>query len=202
MSQPSRRRTPLVGAAMACVLAGCVSQDGSSGPETTVVAVAGISFEAPAGWEELDADEVAEESGESSEMAEVADGMGVTLDQLTRTIRSVDLLMVSDEGPGDGFIDNLNVVRIPGRLPNDDRLLKQQFGQLGADVKRLSHERTELGDTTVAVVELEMAGKTVQGELLLVYVRGKTVCVTIGTSERETTDEVADRVLDTQAEAS
>jgi hypothetical protein len=211
LRQRSRCRTVLAAAAMVCLpLAGCSSEEadgsgqgkGSSREvDTKRVSAAGLSFEAPEGWEELDAAELAEGSGEGSAMAEVAEGMGVNADQLEQMVRSLDLMLVSDEGADNGLLANLNVLRVPGPMPNDTQV-KLQFMHFGADVKRISHERSDLGDTTVVVYELEVTGKTAQGEALFVDVGGSPVSVTVTASERETTDEIADRIVDTLAEAS
>ncbi len=85
-------------------------------------------------------------------------------------------------------------------MPNDTKL-KLQFMRLGADVERITHEQTDLGDTTVVVYELEIADATAQGEAIFVEVRGLSVSVTITAYDRDTTEDVADRIVDTLAGA-
>ncbi len=105
----SRCRTALVAAALVCTsLASCSSEaangsregEGSSSGEVDAkrVSAAGISFEVPEGWETLDAGELAEGAGENSQLAEWAEGLGITPDQLEQTVSSMDLFLVTDEG--------------------------------------------------------------------------------------------------------
>jgi hypothetical protein len=209
--QRSRRRTALAAAAMACLpLAGCSSGgadgsgqgEGSSGEvDTRRVSAVGISFEVPDGWEELDAAEVAEGAGENETIGDIADSLGVTPDQFEQMMASIDLFLFSDEGAKQGVLDNVNVLQIPGRMPNDEQL-KLQFLQFGADVLDVSHEETDLGDTAVVVYEAEFSGVAVQGEGIYVDVGDGPVAVTVSASERETTDEISEGILDTLAEAS
>ena len=213
LSQQSRCRSALVAALICLTSAGCSADDGSSRggtssgggtsseADTRRVSAAGISFEAPEGWEELDAAEVAEGAGENSTVGEIADSMGVTPDQFEQMMASIDLFLFSDEGAQHGFLDNVNVLQIPGRMPNDEQL-KLQFLQFGADVRDVSHQETELGDAAVVVYEAEFSGRAVQGEGIYVDVGDGPVAVTVSAFDRDTTAEVADQILDTLAEAS
>jgi hypothetical protein len=207
LPQLSRCRTALV-AALVCLSSGCSFDDGSAGgdgssgeADTKRVSAAGISFEVPEGWEELDAAEVAEGAGENSTIGELADSMGVTPDQFEQMMASIDLFLFSDEGAQQGFLDNVNVLKTPGRMPNDEQL-KLQFLQFGADVRDVSHEETDAGDAAVVVYEAEFSGLRVQGEAVYVDAGQGLVGVTISASERDTVDEIADGVLDTLDEAS
>jgi hypothetical protein len=197
----------LMPALVGLLLVGCSLDEGSGGAggaggsDTRQVSAAGISFEVPEGWEELDSEELAEGTGENSQMAEAAESMGVTADQMEQVVSAMDLFLVSDEGPDQGFLDNVNVLRVPGRMPNDTQV-KLQFMKLGADVSRISHERSDLGDTTVVVYELELLENTVQGEALFVDAGDGPVSVTVSASDRDTTDEISEGILDTLAEAS
>jgi hypothetical protein len=208
LSQPSRCRTALVAAVICLAPAGCSSDDGSTAgggnteqADTRRMSAAGISFEVPEGWEELDAAEVAEGAGENSTVGEIAESMGVTPDQFEQMMASIDLFLFSDEGAQHGFLDNVNVLQMPGRMPNDEQL-KLQFLQFGADVRDVSHEETDLGDAAVVVYEAEFSGRAVQGEGIYVDVGEGPVSVTVSAFDRDTTEDVADRILDTLDKAS
>jgi hypothetical protein len=203
-----RCRTALAAASLICLpLAGCSSGDGdrtsSDGADTKRVSAAGISFEVPGGWEELDAAEVAEGAGENATVGEIADSMGVTPDQFEQIMANVDLFLFSDEGAQHGFLDNINVLETPGRMPNDEQV-KLQFMSLGADVHDVSHEQTELGDTTVVNYEMEYPDQPrVHGEAIFVDAGGEgPVGITVSAYDGDTADLLADRILDTLAEAS
>lgn len=208
LPQPSRCRTAVVAALICLTSAGCSFDDGSAGGDgnsgegdTRRVSAAGISFEVPEGWEELDAEEVAEGAGDNATFGEVAEGMGMTADQLEQTMKSVDLMVFSDEGAQHGFLDNVNVLQTPGRMPNDEQV-KLQFMTLGADVHDVSHEQTELGDTTVVDYEIKYVDLSVHGRAVYVDAGRGPVGVTVTAFDGDTTEDVADRILDTLAKAS
>lgn len=212
-SQPMRCRSALAAALFCLGLAGCSAGDpaGTDDVETDPrsegadaskrVSAVGVSFEVPEGWEELDAAELADGAGDTPQMAEMADGMGITPDQLEQTVRMMDLFLVSGEGAQHGFLDNLNVLQVPGPVPNESQV-KLSFLQLGAEIEDITHERTGLGDTIDVRYLFEIGDARVQGEAIFVEVDDKPVSVTISASDRDTTDEIADQVLDTLAEAS
>ena len=209
LSPPSRGRAALAAAVLGLLsLTGCSSGEDSSeaggsseGSETKRLSAVGVSFEVPAGWQELDAEEVADGAGKSPKIGELADQMGLTAEQFGQTMASVDLMVVSDEGARAGFLDNITVLGAPGQLPNDEQL-KLQFLQIGADVQDISHEQTELGDTTVLVYELDAADIHVEGEAVFVETGKSAVSLTVSATERDTTDEIAEGILDSLAEAS
>lgn len=209
LSTPSRGRTALAAAVLGLFsLTGCSSSDDSSeaggssgGSDTKRLSAVGVSFEVPAGWQELEAKEVAEGAGENSKIAELADQMGLTAEQFEQTMASVDLMVVSDEGPQAGFLDNITVLQAEGHVPNDEQL-ELQFLQIGADVRDISHERTELGDTTVLVYELEAADLHVQGEAVFVETDEGAVSLTVSATERDAADQIAGGIVDTLAETS
>jgi hypothetical protein len=202
-----RCRAALVAALVCLTVAGC-SEDGSAGGDRTSgesdtrrVSAVGISFEVPEGWEELDAAEVAEGAGESSTAREIADSLGVTPDQFEQIMADIDLFLFSDEGAQQGFLDNVNVLEVPGRMPNDEQL-KLQLLQFGADVRDVSHEETDLGDAAVVVYEAEFSGQAVQGEGIYVELGDGVVAVTITASEQDTVDEISEGILGSMAKAS
>jgi hypothetical protein len=210
LSPPSRGRAALVAAVLGLLsLTGCSSGDDSSeagggsstGSDTKRVSAVGVSFEVPAGWQELEAKEVAEGAGENSKIGELADQMGLTPEQFEQTMASVDLMVVSDEGARAGFLDNVTVLQAAGHVPNDEQL-KLQFLQIGADVHDISHERTELGDTTLLVYELEAADLHVQGEAVFVETDEGAVSLTVSATERDTADEIAGGIVDSLAKTS
>jgi hypothetical protein len=204
LSPPLRGRVALAAAAVVCFpVNGCSFEPGdtSENSNNKRVSAAGVSFEVPTGWEEVGAETVAEDAAEGESRDELADSMGMTREQFDRVVANVDLYLFDDEPSGQGFADNVNVVQILGRIPNDQRL-RRQFVQFGAEVHKISHEQTDLGDAAVVVFEAELFGRRVQGEGIYVDTLDGTVVVTVGASEAEAAAEIADQILDTLAEAS
>jgi hypothetical protein len=195
-------RTALAAAAIACLpLTGCMLSEGdgtSESAETKRVSAAGISFEVPAGWEEVDPEGVAEDAGDDSAFSEYADQLGIPPDQLEQAMGGFDLVMVNgeDEPPG-----NLNVVRVPGRMPTD-RQTKRIIRRIGGDVHEVSREQTELGATVLVVYELDVNGTQIPGQTIYVDAGDGLLSISFGSEDDDTADDLADRILDTVANAS
>ncbi len=49
----------------------------------------------------------------------LAERLGVPREQLVATLENVDLLAVADGGARGGVLTNLNVLHLPGELPNE-----------------------------------------------------------------------------------
>lgn len=201
---PRHCRSALVAGVITLVLAGCSFGDGSAEGEgsseaadTRRVSAAGISFEVPASWEEVDPEGRAEDLGEGSAFGEYADQLGIPPDQLEQAMAGFDLVLVSgeDEPPG-----NLNVVRVPGRLPTN-RLTKRDISRVGGDVHEIYREQSELGETVVAVYELDVNGTRIPGQTIYVDAGGGLLSISFGSADDDTADDLADGILDTLREA-
>lgn len=206
-SPPRRYRSALAACVIALALAGC-SSDGAGGgdasPEdaaTKRVAAAGISFEVPASWKEVDPEERAEDMGgdmgEDSALSEYADQLGIAPDQLEQALGGLDLVLVSgeDEPPG-----NLNVVRVAGRMPTD-RLAERDISRVGGDVHEIHREQTGLGETLIVVYELDVNGTRVPVQTIYADAADGLVSISFGSADDETAEDLADGVLDTLREA-
>lgn len=200
----SRAVTALLASA-AIALTGCSgsggsgSSDGGSGDSApgNEFTAAGVSFEAPDGWEALDAED-AGVSGEDG--ADIAAGLGMTADQLQQTIAAVDLFVVDGEGPQDGFLSNINVLEQEGELPEDAQI-ESQFSAMGADVDRVTHEDSALGDVTAVAYTLTIDPNVVEGVSYLLARDGQVVTVTVSTPDRARSAEIGDAIIASLAEA-
>jgi hypothetical protein len=200
MPQRSRCRAAVVAAAMVSLpLTACSFADGDrTSSDTRRVSAAGISFGVPASWEEVDPEGRAEDLGEDSAFSEYADQLGISPDQLEQAMGGFDLVLVSaeDEPPG-----NLNVARVPGRMPTD-RQTRRLIGRVGGDVHEVSREQTELGDTMLVVYELDVNGTRIPGQTIYVDAGDGLLSISFGSEDEDTADDLADGILDTLAEAS
>lgn len=173
----------------------------SSAPaaDTQTVSSSGFSFAVPSDFSEVAASDV---NGDDSTYADLADRLGVTTEQFDQAIKSVDLFLFSDDGPTDGFLDNINVIEQQGELPGDDEL-EAQFGQLGATGIEIEHTDTDAGEVADITYDLEVSGQQIAGRGILVSTDdGSVVTITVSAGERDTADEIGDQIVDTLAPAS
>lgn len=187
-------------ASAALALTGCSGSDGSdggngdSGDSANEFTAAGVSFEAPDGWEALDA----EDAGTPD--SEVAKALGMTPEDLQRTIAAVDLFVVDGRGPQSGFLSNINVLQQPGQLPADD-VIEEQFSGMGATVNEVSHPDAGIGDVTAVDYSLEVDTSTVEGVSYLVPLGDQVVTITVSTPDRADSTGIGEAVLASLAEA-
>lgn len=205
MTRTSRALTAVLASA-ALALTGCSGSEGSgssdggsgdSGASANDFTAAGVSFEAPDGWEELDAED-ADVSGEGT--ADVAEGLGMTPEQLQATIQQVDLFVVDGDGPQSGFLSNINVLEQQGELPAD-KLIEQQFSQMGATVNGVSHPDAGIDEVTAVDYSLEVPPNTVEGISYLVPLGDQVVTITVSTPDRAQSTEIGEAVLASLTEA-
>lgn len=187
----------LVGAVLA--LTGCGGDEpaGSGEAAGNEFSAAGISFEAPEGWEQLDPGDtgLAEEDS-----AEIAEGLGMTAEQLQATVQQVDLFVVDGEGPQGGFLSNINVLEQDGELP-EDAVIEEQFSGLGASVVDVTQEDTDAGEVTAVTYDLEASGTTVRGASYLLARGEQVVTITVSTPDRDSTTSIGEEILGSLAEA-
>lgn len=197
-----------VAAAVVLLLTACSALDeGGRKPteeqvrEFREVSVSGVTFEVPRGWKDLDAEEVAEGSGKTDVARDLSDRMGMTPEQFQQMLGSIDLFLFSDEGAHQGFVDNINVLSVPGKMPNDSQL-KLQLLAMGAEVHDFSHQQTGLGDAVTVSYTLPIGDVEVQGAAVFAKIGRRPVSVTVSTTDRDTSEEVIERILDTLDEDS
>jgi hypothetical protein len=169
----------------------------SNNSNANEVTAAGVSFEAPEGWKSLDPNDA---DIPDDEAASLAEGLGLTPEQLDQTISRVDLFLVDGDGPQDGFLSNINVLAQQGALP-DDGALESQFAAIGAEVHEVSHADTGAGDAAVVEYTLAVGDRTIEGVSYLVDMGDEIVTVTVSTPDRAEADEIAATIGDTLTEA-
>ena len=197
--RPSRCRATLVAAAMVgLLLTACSFVDGDRTSDTRRVSAAGISFEVPASWEEVDPEGRAEDLGEDSAFSEYADQLGIPPDQLEQAMGGFELVLVSGEDEPAG---NLNVARVPGRMPTGRQAVRL-IRRIGGEVREVSREQTEFGDTVVAVYELDVNGTRIPGQTIYLDAGDGLLSISFGSLDDDTADELADGIRDSLAEAS
>jgi hypothetical protein len=200
----SRALTAVLAAAV-LALTGCSDDSGSStgsgsGGDSEAAnefTAAGVSFAAPEGWEALDA---AEAGMSGDDTADIAEGLGMSAEQLQATVEQVDLFVVDGDGPQDGFLSNINVLEQDGQLP-EDAAIEQQFSSMGAQVLDVTHQDSEVGDVTAVEYSLPVQDSTVEGVSYLVARGDQVVTVTVSTPDRAQSTEIGDGIVASLAEA-
>jgi hypothetical protein len=155
----------------------------------------GIAFELPKGWITLDAKKVLEDGGGTNPVLdELADRMGMTPEQLTKTFSSsVQTISVSDEGAKHGFLENVNTVGQDQVL--NDETIKLQLATIGAKAATFEHVSTPAGDVTRVPYDLPTKiGLTIRGVAIVVYGDHATVVVTVSSSSAASAAKIADQV--------
>jgi hypothetical protein len=199
LTASSRARAAGAAAALGLLsLTGCSTGADSSDSDTKRVSAAGISFEVPASWEKVDPESRAEDLGEGSAFKEYADQLGIPPDQLEQAMGGFELVLVSgrDEPAG-----NLNVARVPGRMPNE-RQARRIIGRVGGDVHEVSRKQTELGDTVVVVYELDINGIQIPGHTIYLDASDGLLSINFGSEDDDIADDLADRILNSLDEGS
>lgn len=201
MSRTARTVTAVLASA-ALALTGCSGSGGSGGSEggsgseeaANEFTAAGVSFEAPDGWESLEADQA------GTPDADVAEGLGMTAEQLEQTIAAVDLFVVDGDGPQEGFLSNINVLEQDGELPAD-AVIEEQFGQMGATVNGVTHPEAGIDDVTAVDYTLQVDPNVVEGISYLVPLGDQVVTITVSTPDRAQSTEIGEAVLASLTEA-
>ena len=204
----SLKRTIAAAACLAAMtLTGACSSDSSSKasdePSTSSYTVeeAGISFDLPADWDNLDQDTLKEAMSDNEVMDEMTDRMGMTSEQLQQMMSSNLVLYATAPHATDGFLDNANVMVFDEALPNAGehqaavpQPRRQRDHLRGRDHggrRRLPHD----------VPPDDGRDHGVHGEVIALEVDGKSVVITISGHDAGDTADLADDVADSLAPA-
>ncbi|MGY2875577.1 hypothetical protein ACVW00_002767 [Marmoricola sp. URHA0025 HA25] len=172
------------------------SEDPTASADVQVVKIRkfGVSFELPKGWITLDAKKVLNGGVKNAFLAEMAERLGVTQQQLLQSFSTlVQTFSVSDAGAVHGFLSNVNTVGQEGDV-NDDQL-KLQLATIGAKPGELGHATTDAGEVTrIPYVLTSKAGVTIRGVALAVHTSSATVLITVSSSSASESGRLADQV--------
>jgi hypothetical protein len=181
--------------------AGGGAGSGGGGGDTSTVSSSGLSFDVPSNYSDVDTDDLKDNTDDGSRYDEVTESLGITTEQFEQYLETVDLFLFSDEESAGGFVDNINVIRQEGDLP-DDATLEQQFAAIGAKVADVAHTDSDLGDIADLTYTLSVQDADVAGRAILVPTDGGVVSITVSAVGRDAADEIGDRIVDTLAEDS
>jgi hypothetical protein len=211
---PVSRTLAAVAAALVLLLTGCSSDDSggsgsdaasdaasdsssdssSSGGDVHQVSGAGLSFDVPHNLEEVDPDQVADDTQGDETVADVAEQMGMTTEEFSQYMKQVDLFLFDSESTGD-FSTNVNVIPFPVALPAKSSL-QEQLEQVGATVVDTQEVSTDAGDVTTISYSLDMAGQSIQGQGIYVDLGDQSASITVSSTDRDTADAIGETIVD------
>ena len=185
-------------------LAGCSSDDDKPGGtgtlEGNVATAAGVSFEIPEGWEAVDPSDLAAGAEGTSELADVADRLGLEPEALQQQMAGVDLIVFSDDVDNPAFRDNVNVTSPGGSVPSEDELAAQ-FESFNATIGEVTSSDTGVGEAITLTYTFPIQSLTVQGTAIVVEIDGEAVVITVSAAQASKAEEVSDDILDSLTEA-
>lgn len=160
----------------------------------------GLSFAAPARWDEISLDTVGEAlaSGPGGDVINViADRMGVSRKQFRAQIKSLDTFLAAPHATH-GFLANMTGLTVRDTLPAKGSV-ELQFRSLGAT--DIAVQQTHIAGDDALSVRYFISVKTakVYGHSIFVETDGETSIITVSTGNAADTERLAAGVVDTIA---
>jgi hypothetical protein len=151
------------------------------------------TFAAPETWTAIDAAKLGEASADSPELKEMADRMGVTVQQFKRAFANVELFLAGP--PVAGFAPNINALVLPVAEMPSDAAIRAEIGRIASAAPTLRHSRTPVGDALEVAYPIKTAGRTVHVHSLLLDTRDGVLELTIAAPDEATASSLAADVL-------
>lgn len=167
----------------------------SAGAQVVEVEKYGVSFELPKSWITLNARKVFKGGAKNPFLAELANRLGTTEQQLVEQFSTVlQTMSVSDAGAAHGFLANVNSVGQEGDV--NDEQIKLQLATIGAKPGAFSHATTEAGDLTRIPYDLQpkSVAMTIHAVALAVHTEVATVVITASSSSAKDAAAIADQI--------
>lgn len=170
----------------------------ASGAGDVTSAQAGVSFDVPDGWQQIDAEEIAANPDQAPpELEAAAEAQGVSVEQFLQQITQQTDLVVLGETE-DGFTPNINVIASP-QVPTDAQI-ESQLSSSGT-VEGTEDLETPIGTGTDTTYVLPMGGVEVQGRMLVVPTDSGAAIITVSAGDAETADSVVGTVAESLSAA-
>lgn len=170
----------------------------ASGSGDVTSAQAGVSFDVPDGWQQIDAEEIAANPDQAPpELEAAAEAQGVSVEQFLQQITQQTDLVVLGETE-DGFTPNINVIASP-QVPTDAQI-ESQLSSSGT-VEGTEDLETPIGTGTDTTYVLPMGGVEVQGRMLVVPTDSGAAIITVSAGDAETADSVVGTVAESLSAA-
>jgi len=193
----------LLAAVLLLPVSGCdlVDKLDESGSSTQVVEIPGqgVSFEAPEDWDALDSSVVADAGASNGAWDEIADRMGIEPQQMKNLLEQTDVFIAAPHAEG-GVLSNINALHFDGESLPSEATFKMQFRSLGATDIDSMPLSTDVGDGYRVEYSLNLKGQDMNGTALVLK-RGTVILdITVTSSSPDTTEELADQIVNSLAE--
>lgn len=159
-----------------------------------------LAFDLPADWKKFDQGKMREALSNSSVMDDLNSRVGVSREQFQQLLSSNIVVFLTAPQAVDGFLDNVNVGVFDQPLPGAG-VFELQYRALGATHVRSKHVSTKVGDGFSTAYILEAGGQRVQGQAIALEVDGRTVVITVSSSDGRETDDLVSGIRDSLAPA-
>ncbi len=154
-----------------------------------------ISFELPTDWEEIDPDTAAEAAGDTEALAEMADRVGLDVEQLQTLVNDQMSLVVTAPKAEDAFLANVNVIAVDSP-PITASEAEAQFASVGAQEVEAVDFESSLGDGISVSYTLGVLESVAYGDALIFELDGQQVFITTTTKDPELSAELSDGIID------
>lgn len=161
---------------------------------TRLVTSDGVTFAVPEAWIEVTGDDAT--TGRSEGIDAVGAALGQTPKQVRAMMASIDLFVVSGDGPQAGVTQNINVVDSPGIMV-DESAMTAGIESVNGVMGEITRETTGLGEVLRGAYRLQVGTTTIHGISLAVPLESGAVSITVSTGSTKASGRLADQVLAT-----
>lgn len=141
------------------------------------------TFAAPKTWTALDPAALGDLAAGSPALKEMADRMGLTVDQLVQFLDHVDLFLA---GPAvRGYAPNIQAAVLPMLELPDEAAVSLEIGRVASSKPQLRHARTPLGDAMDVAYRIRVAGRTVYVHSVLMETGDGVLDLTVGATSED-----------------
>jgi hypothetical protein len=164
-----------------------------SGSQWVEAEKTGIRFPVPEDWKSVSFREVLE-SGDQKAIAEAAEAMGVSVEQLSDLADQIEVIVF---GPTlKNFAVNINVIPQPGVAMPSAEQASSQLEQIGGKVGTPTTGTTAFGASLVVPYTLDVRGTTVQGRSILLETPEGIATLTVSHVAADEADQLTRAILD------
>jgi hypothetical protein len=166
--------------------------DPSSDDKLVRVAKYGLSYRVPHGWISVDGKDLLR--ADNPVLKQVADQMGVPVDQLISTIgANIQAYSVSNEGATNGVLDTVNMLGVPVSGLTGSQL-KVQLASIGAQPGKVVTAHTPVGGVTRLPYAWKTTGRTIYGVSMAVDLGTATAQIPECAHDAASAQKIADLV--------
>jgi hypothetical protein len=128
-------------------------------------------------------------------MKEIADRLGVTVQQFKQVFGNVELFLAGP--PVKGFAPNMNALVLPVVEMPSDAAIEAEIGRLASGPPTVRHIKTPVGNAVDMAYSMKAQGRTIHAHSLLLDTQDGVLDLTISALEEATAAALTNMVLET-----